>query len=78
VSARHARDDRARGRARDDPVDFLYLRLVSHPRTGVLEDALTSAVRARAEMRTSRLAESVGDSAANAVVIALDMSTPIA
>jgi hypothetical protein len=40
------------------------------------EDALTSAVRAPAEMWTSRLAESVGDGAADAVVVALGMSTP--
>jgi hypothetical protein len=34
----------------DDPVDVLHRRLVSHPRKGVPEDALASAVRARAEM----------------------------
>jgi hypothetical protein len=50
--------------------------LVSHRRTGVPEDAFTSAVRTRAEMWTSRLVESVGDGAADAVVVALYMSTP--
>jgi hypothetical protein len=34
----------------NDPVDVLHRRLVSHPRKGVPEDALASAVRARAEM----------------------------
>jgi hypothetical protein len=33
-------------------------------------------VRTRAEMWTSRLVESVGDGAADTVVIALDMSVP--
>jgi hypothetical protein len=60
----------------DNPVDILDCRLVSHPRKGVSEDSLTSAVRSRAETRTSRLAKSVGDGAADAVVAALDMSTP--
>jgi hypothetical protein len=44
----------------DDPVDLLPRTLVSHPRKGVPEEALSSAVRAPAEMSTSRLAESVG------------------
>jgi hypothetical protein len=60
----------------DDPVDLVLRIVVSHRRTGVLEDALTSAVRAPAEMWTSRIAESIGDGAADAVVVALDMSTP--
>jgi hypothetical protein len=34
----------------DDPVDVLHRRLISHPWTGVPEDALTSEVRIRAEM----------------------------
>jgi fructose-specific phosphotransferase system component IIB len=59
-----------------DPVDVLHRRLVSHPRKGAPKDALSSAVRTRAEMWTSLLAESVGDGAADAVVVALDMSTP--
>jgi hypothetical protein len=50
----------------DDPVDILHRRLVGHPEKGVPEDALTSAVSTRAEMWTSRLAESVGDGAADA------------
>jgi hypothetical protein len=32
----------------DDPIDDLHRILVSHPRKGALEDALTSAVRTRA------------------------------
>jgi hypothetical protein len=60
----------------DDPVQKFPRILVSHRRTGVPEDALTRAVCNRAEMQTSRLAESVGDGAANVVVVALDMSTP--
>jgi hypothetical protein len=60
----------------DDPVDVLHRHLVSHPKKGVREDALTSAVRIRAEMWNSRLSKSVGDGAADAVVAALDMSTP--
>jgi hypothetical protein len=60
----------------DNPVDVLYRRLVSHPRKGVLEDALTSAVRARAEVWILHLAKSVGDDSADAVVVALDMSIP--
>jgi hypothetical protein len=59
----------------DDLVDLPLRILGSHPRKGVPEDALKRAVRAPAEMWTSRLAESVGDGAADAVVIALDMST---
>jgi hypothetical protein len=63
----------------DDVWDYsfhvAYRLLVNHPRTGVPEDALTSAVRNPAEMWKSRLAESVGDDAADAVVVALDMST---
>jgi hypothetical protein len=43
----------------DDPVDVLHRLLVSNPRKGVPDDALASAVRTRAEMWTSRLAESV-------------------
>jgi hypothetical protein len=58
-----------------DPIDVLHRRLVSHPRTGVPENALKSAVRARAEMRTTCLAESVGDGAADTVLVALDIST---
>jgi hypothetical protein len=49
--------------------------IVSHCRTGAPEDALTSAVRTRAEMWNLRYAESVGDGAADTVVVALDMST---
>jgi hypothetical protein len=60
----------------DDPVHLVPRNLVSHHRKGVPEDALTSAVLAPAEMWTSRLAESVGDGVADAVVVALDMSTP--
>jgi hypothetical protein len=60
----------------DDPVDLLPCILVSQPRAGVPEDSLTSAVRAPAEMWTSRLAESVGDGAADAGVVALNMCTP--
>jgi hypothetical protein len=61
----------------DDPVDLFVLRiLVTHPCKGVPEDALTSAVRAPAEMRNLRLAECVGDGTTDAVVVALDMSTP--
>jgi hypothetical protein len=59
----------------DDRVGLVPHILVSHRRTGVREDALTSAVHAPAEMWTSRLAKSVGDSAADAVVVTLDMST---
>jgi hypothetical protein len=59
----------------DNPVDVLHRHLVSYPRKGVPKDALTSAAHARAEMWTSRLAESIGDGAADAVVVALDMST---
>jgi hypothetical protein len=59
----------------DDPVGDLHRLLVSHPRKGVPEYALTSEVRTRAEMWTSRLAESVGDGAADAVVVALHMFT---
>jgi hypothetical protein len=59
----------------DNAVDVLHRRLVIHPRKGVPEDALTTAVRICAEMWTSRLAESVGDGAADAVVVALDMFT---
>jgi hypothetical protein len=58
----------------DNLVDVLHRRLLSHPRKGVLKDALT--VRARAEVRTSRLAESVGDGSADAVVIVLDIFHP--
>jgi hypothetical protein len=47
----------------DDPVDVFHRRLVSHPRKDVPEDALTSSVRICAEIRTSRLAKSVGDGA---------------
>jgi hypothetical protein len=54
-----------------------YVRiLVSHRRTGSPEDALTRAVRAPAAMWNLRLAKSVGDGATDAVVVALDMSTP--
>jgi hypothetical protein len=60
----------------DDPVNVLHRHLVSHPRICVPKDTLTSAVRTRAEMQTSRLAESAGDGAADDIVIALDMSTP--
>jgi hypothetical protein len=60
----------------DDPVDVLHYLLVSHPRKDVPEDALTSPVRTRAEMKTSHLTESVGGGAADAVVVALDVSTP--
>jgi hypothetical protein len=60
----------------DDPVHNVPRILVSHRRTGVPEVALTSVVRTHTEMRTSRLAESIGDGAADAVVVALDMSTP--
>jgi hypothetical protein len=60
----------------DDPVDLVLRILVSHRRTGVPEDALTSAVRAPAEIWTLRLVESVGDGAADAVMVVLDMSTP--
>jgi hypothetical protein len=60
----------------DDPVDVLHRLLVNYPRKGVPEDALTNAVRSRAEVWTSRLAESAGDGAASAVVVALDLSTP--
>jgi hypothetical protein len=60
----------------DDPVDFVPRILVSHRRTGVPEDALTRAVRAPAEMWTSRLSKSVGEGAADAVAVALDKSTP--
>jgi hypothetical protein len=60
----------------DDPVHLVPRILVSHRRTGVPEDALTSAVRASAEMWNLRVAGSVGDGAADAVVIALDMPTP--
>jgi hypothetical protein len=60
----------------DDPVDLVPRILVSHRRTGAPEDAVTSAVRAPASMWTSRPAESVGDGAADAVVVALDMDIP--
>jgi hypothetical protein len=49
--------------------------LVSHRRTGAPEGALTRTVRAPAAMWTLRLVESVGDGAADAVVVALDIST---
>jgi hypothetical protein len=57
-------------------VDLVPRILASHRRTGVPEDALTSAVCSPAEMWTSRLAESVGDGAADAAVVALNISTP--
>jgi hypothetical protein len=60
----------------DDPVHNFHRILVSHRPTGALEGALTRAVRAPAAMWNSRLTESVGDGAADAVVVALDMSTP--
>jgi hypothetical protein len=60
----------------DNPVDAPHCILVSHRRKGVPEDAFTSAVRARPEVRSSHLAKSVGDGAADAVVVALDMPTP--
>jgi hypothetical protein len=60
----------------DNPVGVLNRLLDSHPRKGVPEDALTSAVLARAEVWTSHLAESAGDGAADAIVVALKMSTP--
>jgi hypothetical protein len=60
----------------DDPVNLVPRILVSHRRKGFSKDALISAVRARAEMWTSRLAESAGYGAADAVVVALDESTP--
>jgi hypothetical protein len=60
----------------DDPVYSLHCILVSNPRKGIPKDGLPIAVRTRAEMWTSRLAGSVGDSAADSGVVALDMSTP--
>jgi hypothetical protein len=48
----------------DNPLDVLHRRLVSHPRKGVPEDALTSAVRSRTAVWTSRLVKAVGDDAA--------------
>jgi hypothetical protein len=58
----------------DDPVHNFYRIIVSHRRTGVPEDDLSSAVRAPAAMWNSRLAESVGDGADDSVVVALDRS----
>jgi hypothetical protein len=49
--------------------------LFSHRRAGAPEDAVTRAGRAPASMWNLRLAESVGDGATDAVVVALDMST---
>jgi hypothetical protein len=60
----------------DDPVHNFHRILVSHRRTGAPEDALARAVRAPAAMWNLRLAESVGDGAADTVVVALNMSTP--
>jgi hypothetical protein len=60
----------------DDPVHNVPRILVSHRRAGATEGALIRAVRTRAEMWNSRLAESIEDSTADAVVVALDLSTP--
>jgi hypothetical protein len=49
--------------------------LVSHRQAGATEDTVTRAGRAPASMWNLRLAESVGDGATDAVVVALDMST---
>jgi hypothetical protein len=57
-----------------NPVDVLHRRLVSRPRKGVLEDALTRACLRRGV--DIAFAESVRDGTADAVVVALDMSTP--
>jgi hypothetical protein len=59
-----------------DPVHNFPLILVSHRRTGAPEDALARAGRAPSAMWNLRLAESVGDGAADAVVVALDTSIP--
>jgi hypothetical protein len=58
------------------PVHNLHRILFSHRRTGAPEDALTRTARAPAAMRNLRLAESVGDGATDAVVVAMDVSTP--
>jgi hypothetical protein len=58
------------------PVHYFHRILFSDRRTGAPEGALTRAAFAPAAMWNSRLAESVGDSATDAVVVALDMSTP--
>jgi hypothetical protein len=60
----------------DDRVHNFHRILVIHRRTGAPEVALTRAVRAPAAMWNLRLAESVGDGATDAVVVALDMPTP--
>jgi hypothetical protein len=60
----------------DNPVHNVPRILVSHRQTGAPDGSLARAVRAPAEMWNSRLAESVGDGAEDAVVVALDMSTP--
>jgi hypothetical protein len=60
----------------DDTVHNIHRILVSHRRAGAMEGAITRAVRAPAAMWNSPLAESVGDGATDAVVVALDMSNP--
>jgi hypothetical protein len=60
----------------DDPVCNFHRILVNYHRTGVPEDAVTRAARAPAALWNLRLAESVGEGASDAVVVALDMSSP--
>jgi hypothetical protein len=54
---------------------MFFIAVLSVTRRHAPEDSFTSEVRTRAEMWTSRLAEFVRDGAADAVVVALDMST---
>jgi hypothetical protein len=58
----------------DDPVQNYVRILVRHRRTCAPEDALTRAGRAPAAMWNLCLAESVGDDATDAVVVALNLS----
>jgi hypothetical protein len=59
----------------DDRIHNFPRILISHRRAGCTEDAITRAGRAPTSMWNLRLAESVGDCATDAVVVALDMST---
>jgi hypothetical protein len=60
----------------NDPVQNYVRILVSHRWTGAPEGALTRTVRAPAAMWNLRLAESVGDSATDAAVVALRWICP--